>query len=213
MLDDGPVSPFRIRGCVGRLEPIVVLVSQADRQHWDRRYSERGMAPLDENGPLPPPAFAHLEHIFPTEGAALELACGRGRGAVWLASRGMNYWGVDVSPVGINLARELTSIHGVADRCRFDVIDLDEGLPAGPQVNLLFCHLFRDPRLDVAMMERLVPGGMLAVAVLSEVGVGPGDFRARPGELQDAFGSLEVLDEDEGEGMARILARRPRQVD
>jgi hypothetical protein len=121
----------------------------------------------------------------------------------------MDYWGVDVSPVGINLARELTSVYEVADRCRFDVIDLDDGLPSGPPVNLLFCHLFRDPRLDVAMMERLVPGGMLAVAVLSEVGVGPGDFRARPGELRDAFGSLEVVDEGEGDGVARILARRP----
>ena len=204
---------IRIQGCVYRLEPIVVLVSQADRQHWDRRYSDRGVAPFDDNGPQPPPAFAHVEHLFPTEGTALELACGRGRGAVWLAGRGMDYWGVDVSPVGINLARELTSHYEVSDQCRFDVIDLDDGLPSGPPVNLLFCHLFRDPRLDVAMMERLVPGGMLAVAVLSEVGAGPGDFRVRPGELRDAFGSLEVLDEGEGEGIARILARRPREPD
>jgi SAM-dependent methyltransferase len=192
-----------------RPEPIVCLVSQADRQHWDRRYADRGMASFDENGPLPPPAFAHVEHLFPTEGAALEVACGRGRGAVWIASRGMDYWGVDVSAVGIDLARKLTSLYGVADRCRFDVVDLDEGLPAGPPVDLLFCHLFRDPRLDRAMTERLAPGGLLAVAVLSEVGVGPGEFRARPGELRDAFESLEIVDEGEGEGMARILARRP----
>jgi hypothetical protein len=59
------------------------------------------------------------------------------------------------------------------------------------------------------MIERLAPGGLLAVAVLSEVGVGPGEFRARPGELRDAFGTLEIVDEGEGEGMARILARRP----
>jgi hypothetical protein len=120
----------------------------------------------------------------------------------------MDYWGVDVSAVGIDLARKLTSLSGVADRCRFDVVDLDEGLPAGPPVDLLFCHLFRDPRLDRAMIERLAPGGLLAVAVLSEVGVGPGEFRARPGELRDAFGTLEIVDEGEGEGMARILARR-----
>lgn len=167
------------------------------------------MAPVDENGPLPPPAFAHVEHLFPAEGAALEVACGRGRGAVWIAGRGMDYWGVDVSAVGIDLARKLTSLYGVADHCRFDVVDLDEGLPAGPPVDLLFSHLFRDPRLDRAMIERLAPGGLLAVAVLSEVGAGPGEFRARPGELRDAFGSLEIVDEGEGEGMARILARRP----
>ena len=167
------------------------------------------MAPLDEQGPLPPSTFAHVEHLFPTEGTALELACGRGRGAVWLASRGMDYWGVDVSPVGIALARNLTSLYGLDDRCQFDVVDLDEGLPSGPPVNLVFCHLFRDPRLDGAIIERLAPGGMLAVAVLSEVGAGPGEFRARSGELRDAFGRLEIVDEGEGDGIAWILARRP----
>jgi SAM-dependent methyltransferase len=167
------------------------------------------MAPSDNQGPLPPPVFAHIEHLFPTKGTALELACGRGQGAVWLAGRGMDYWGVDVSPVGIALARDLTSLYGLGDRCRFDVFDLDEGLPAGPPVNLLFCHLFRDRRLDDAMIERLAPGGKLAVAVLSEVGAGPGAFRARPGELRDAFGKLEIVDEGEGDGVGWILARRP----
>jgi hypothetical protein len=123
----------------------------------------------------------------------------------------MDYWGVDVSAVGIDLARKLTSLYGVADRCRLDVFDLDAGLPPGPLVDLLLCHLFRDPRLDGAMIERLAPGGMLAVAVLSEVGAGPGEFRAGPGELRDAFGTLEIVDEGEGDGVARILARRPLQ--
>jgi hypothetical protein len=121
----------------------------------------------------------------------------------------MDYWGVDVSPVGIALARSLTALYGLQDRCRFDVFDLDDGLPPGPLVDLLLCHLFWDPRLDGAMIERLAPGGMLAVAVLSEVGAGPGEFRARPGELRDAFGTLETVDEGERDGIAWILARRP----
>ncbi len=127
---------------------------------------------------------------------------------MWLATRGMQVWGVDVSPVAVDLARELTSLCGVADRCRFDVMDLDGGLPIGPPVDLLFCHLFRDPRLDRAMIQRVVPGGLLAVAVRSEVGVGPGPFRARPGELRDALDTLDVLADGEGEGAAWILARR-----
>lgn len=167
------------------------------------------MAPVSQNGPLPPPVFAHVERLFPTQGNAIEVACGRGRGAVWLASRGMDVWAVDVSPVAIDLARQLASLSGVADRCRFDVVDLDDGLPQGPPVDLLFCYLFRDQRLDQAMMERLAPEGLLAVAVQSEVDVGPGPFRVRPDELRDAFGELEILDDGEGEGLAWILARRP----
>lgn len=170
------------------------------------------MARPGDDATQPPSAFAHVEHLFPTEGSALELACGKGEAAVWLASRGLDYWGLDVSPVAIASARKLTSLHGLEKRCRFDVVDLDRGLPAGPTVNLLFCHLFRDPRLDGALIDRLAPGGLLALAVLSEVGAGPGGFRARPGELRDAFGKLEKVDEGERNGIAWILARQPTRT-
>jgi SAM-dependent methyltransferase len=171
------------------------------------------MAPVIQVPP-PYPAFTHFDHLLPTRGRALEIACGRGRGGVWLASRGLAYWGVDLSPVAIDLARRLAEISGLSGRCRFDVFDLDAGLPDGEPVDLLLCYLFRDSRLHRAMVDRLVPGGLLAVAVRSEVDVGPEEFpdgsqRARRGELRDAFGHLEVLDEGEGDGMARILARRP----
>ncbi len=181
-------------------------MSDEDRSHWDDRYTEGGIAPVGHA--IPPPVFASFEHLFPTGGLALELACGRGRGALWLASRGMEVYGVDVSPVAIDLARELVSRSGFADRCRFGVVDLDGGLPECPPVDLLFCHLFRDPRLDRAMIDRLAPGGLLAAAVMSEVGVGPGPFRMRPGELRDAFAELELLADHESEGLACILARR-----
>lgn len=119
----------------------------------------------------------------------------------------MEVYGVDVSSVAIDLARELVSRSGFADRCRFDVVDLDDGLPECPPVDLLLCHLFRDARLDRAIIDRLAPGGLLAVAVLSEVDVGPGPFRAQPGELRAALGDLELLVEGEGEGKAWILGR------
>jgi hypothetical protein len=97
----------------------------------------------------------------------------------------------------------------VADRCRFEVQDLDNGLPDGPPVDLLFIYLFRDSRLDSAVVDRLAPGGVLATACLSEVGAGPGQFRAKSGELMRAFGSLEILAEGEADGMAWLIGRSP----
>lgn len=180
-------------------------MTEEDRRHWDERYREYGPAP---EGTVPPPLLAPHEHLFPATGSALELACGRGRCAVWLAARGLHVWGVDVSPVAVGLARDLASRHGVADRCRFDVVDLDGGLPEGPPVDLVLCHWFRDARLDRPVVDRLAPGGLLAMVVLSEVDVGPGSFRARPGELRDAFSDLEILAEGEAGGEAWLLARR-----
>ena len=178
-------------------------MSDEDRRRWDERYANRAPAQ-----PRLPEAFALAEHMFPLKGRALEIACGRGELSVWLADRGMNVLGVDVSPVALDLARQLASRSGVADRCRFEVWDLDEGLPLGPQMDLVVCHMFREPRLDGELVARLEPGGLLAVASLSEVGGEPGRFRSVPGELRNAFTELEIMAEGEDDGVAWLLGRK-----
>jgi SAM-dependent methyltransferase len=181
-------------------------MAEADRRRWDERYAAHGPPPataLDA-----PDILARHADLLPTAGRALDLACGQGRGAVWLARRGLDVWGLDVSAVAIDQARELALAAGVGDRCRFDPVDLDDGLPAGPPVDVILCHKFRDRRLDRAIIDRLAPGGLLAIVALSEVGAEPGPFRAAPGELPAAFAELEQLDTGEGEGLAWLLARR-----
>ena len=182
-------------------------MTEEDRLHWDERWTQSGPAPVGDHGP--PPLFAECEHLFPTEGRALEIACGRGRGAVWLAARGLHVWAVDVSSVAVDLARQLAARSGLDHLCRFDVVDLDDGLPDGPPVDVLLCHLFRDRRLDGPMIERLAPGGLLAIATLSQVDVGPGPFRVAPGELRAAFSELDVVADGERDGEAWLLARKP----
>lgn len=155
-----------------------------------------------------PAVFAPWAAQFPTRGQALELACGRGATSVWLAQRGMAVTGVDVSAVAVDQARELAATCGVGQRCSFEIVDLDEGLPAGQPANVIVCHKFRDARLDRAIMQRLVPGGLLAISALSEVGAAPGAFRVRAGELSRAFGALDLLAADEADGLAWLVARR-----
>jgi SAM-dependent methyltransferase len=46
-------------------------------------------------------------------GAALDVACGAGRNAVWLAERGWRVTGVDFSGVALGIARGLAASHGV----------------------------------------------------------------------------------------------------
>ena len=108
--------------------------------------------------------------------------------------------GLDSGPVAL---RETT----------FVVVDLDDGLPPGPPVDVIVCHRFRDRRLDRAITDRLAPGGLLAISVLSAVGAAPGPFRAEPGELRAAFAKLTVIATGEGDGEAWLLARRAPLVD
>jgi SAM-dependent methyltransferase len=181
-------------------------VSEEARQHWDKRYADDGPAPVGSAPPLP--IFALFEGLFPSLGTALEVACGSGRGAVWLAGRGMDVLGIDVSPVAIQLARESARLSGVGERCCFHVHDLDHGLPDGEQMDLVVCYLFREAGIDQAMIDRLKPGGMLAVACLSEVGHGPGRFRAKAGELTEAFAGLDVQEAGEADGSAWLIGRK-----
>ncbi len=181
-------------------------MSEHDRARWDDKYSARGVPSPDAVGPAA--VFAAHRDEFPSAGEAIDVACGQGTGAVWLARRGLRVRGFDVSPVAIEQARALAVGSGVGDRCRFDVVDLDDGLPGGPPADVVYCARFRDRRLDGPMIERLVPGGLLAVTALSQVGGTAGRFRAGPGELRTAFAELDVIAGGEEQGLAWLLARR-----
>ena len=186
-------------------DPRLTIVSDDDRVRWDRRHSDNARLPAGRVDL--PEVFRPYADFFPTAGRALDLACGCGLNAVWLARRGLAVHGVDVSPVAIGRARDLARDEGMADRCQFDVFDVDNGLPAGPPVDVLLCNRFRDPLLDAAVIGRLAAGGLLAVSALSEVGANPGPYRAAAGELRRAFGALEVLGAGEGDGQAWLVAR------
>lgn len=184
-------------------------MSDADRERWDARHAVGGSLHAS-----PPGALAGkpgLTGAFPSTGRALDVACGRGGVAVWLARRGLVVDAVDVSPVGLAAGSRLAAAEGVGERIRWIAHDLDLGLPrdcSGPY-DVVVCQCFRDPACYGALSAALAPGGLLAVTVLSEVGAAPGPFRAPPGELRAAFSGLEILRDRESDGEASLLARAP----
>ena len=62
---------------------------------------------------------------------ALDLGCGEGADAIWLAERGWTVVAVDVSTTALARAREAATSGGVADCIDFVEHDLTCGLPAG----------------------------------------------------------------------------------
>ena len=83
--------------------------SDGTRQGWDRRY-----AAADRIHATPVPnrfLVSEISDLAP--GTALDLACGAGRNAVWLAERGWRVTGVDFSGVALGIARDLAASHGV----------------------------------------------------------------------------------------------------
>ncbi|GLZ52342.1 class I SAM-dependent methyltransferase [Actinomycetospora sp. NBRC 106378] len=157
--------------------------------------------------PGPPSVLVGREDLVPTSGRALDVACGRGTVAVWLAARGLAVDAVDAAPAGLALGRELAGAEGVS--VRWIEADLDDGLPVtvSGRYDVLVCQRFRDPLLYPTFAGLLTPGGLLVMTVLSTVGDTGGRFRAAPGELRAAFDHLDVLVDEEADGEAHLVAR------
>src|SRR5215471_4806370 len=131
------------------------------RDRWNRRYAsaDRHATPVpnrflvDEVSDLPP-------------GRALDLACGAGRNAVWLAERGWNVTAVDYSDVGLSIARELAKAHGTTvEWIEADVLAFTPTPNAHDLVCVLYLQLPADERRTVLRLaaEAVCPGGTLLV--------------------------------------------------
>jgi SAM-dependent methyltransferase len=174
-------------------------VSAAERDKWDARYRDGAY----ENRTHP---TALLSAWLPrlTGGRALDVACGAGRNALFLAANGFVVSALDISSVALERGRR------TATERRLDIewqhADLDEdpesALPAGP-FDLIVWVRYIHPTLMPHVLARLGRGGTLLceqhLTTQAEV-AGPAStaFRLQPGELQRAAASLHVLHYYEG---------------
>ena len=182
-----------------------------DARRWDERYRDSELAEA-----RPPDAL--LEHpallaYVPSEGRALDLACGAGAQSLWLAGAGLRVTALDVSPVAIELTNAAARRAGLDDAIVTRVIDLDAGFPTDlSDLDVVICQRFRHPSLSRAIVENLRPGGLAVVTVLSSVGLSgePGPFHAPPGELREAFigADTEILLDVEADGLASVVFTR-----
>lgn len=79
-----------------------------DSNHWNDRY-----ATADYVWKAEPNIFLAREAATLPVGRALDLACGEGRNAVWLAQQGWVTTGVDFSDVGLDKGRRMADERGV----------------------------------------------------------------------------------------------------
>src|SRR5690606_19960357 len=87
---------------------------------WDQRY-QTGDTPWDVGKPCEE-LIRVLDEYAIAPGRALELGCGTGTDSVYLASRGFDVVGVDLSPTAISRAEQRKTEAGVM--CRFVVADV-----------------------------------------------------------------------------------------
>jgi SAM-dependent methyltransferase len=91
-----------------------------------------------------------LAEIAPTlpPGTALDLACGEGGDAVWLAGLGWQVTAVDFAPAALARGAEHADAAGVGDRIRWVEADAAHWLPPG-RYDLVTMHFFHTPSREV----------------------------------------------------------------
>lgn len=126
------------------------------REEWDRKYSETGLLWSAE-----PNRFVVAELAGLPPGRALDLACGEGRNAIWLAELGWRVTAVDFSEIAIAKGRERAARLGLdVDFVYADLLDYEPEPDAFDLVLVLYLQLPADERRLVLARaaDALTPG-------------------------------------------------------
>ncbi|MFQ6393612.1 SAM-dependent methyltransferase [Nocardia sp. KC 131] len=140
--------------------------SSATQQFWEEFYRDRDQIWSGKPNPLLVREVAAL-----TPGSALDLGCGEGGDAIWLAEQGWRVTAVDVSATALRRAAGHAQDAGVGDRIVWAEHDLTESFPDGP-FDLVSAQFFHSPvaqadeRTDVLRRAAAAvsPGGVLLIA-------------------------------------------------
>ena len=130
-------------------------------QDWDQRYATTELV-----WGAGPNRFLVSEVADLTPGRALDLGCGEGRNAIWLAELGWRVTGVDFSEIGLDKARRMAADRGVeVTWVRGDLLDYQPDYGAFDLVIAMYIQLRADLLADVMKKASaaLAPGGTLLV--------------------------------------------------
>jgi SAM-dependent methyltransferase len=171
-------------------------MSEPPRRDFEASYRE-GRAPWDIGRPQP--EIVRLAEEGEIVGDVLDVGCGTGENALYLASLGRRVVGIDSAPIAIERAkgksaeRKVPAAFLVADaldlgklRRRFEtVIDCGCFHALEPEQRRPYAH---------SLCEVLSPGGTLHLLCFSdEEPPGPGPYRIAQHELGDAFRAIFAM--------------------
>lgn len=181
---DCPMTGDDARAGGGRRdrEPLSADDDLIPLQHWEQRYAGTDAV---WSGKVNPTLASALEHFPP--GRSLDLGCGEGADVIWLAERGWDALGLDLSPTAVERARAAAAARGLGSEpadapqhppsvrdehtgtVRFEQCDLTAWTPEADAFDLVTASFFhsRATLARTAILRRaldaVAPGGRLVV--------------------------------------------------
>ncbi len=151
------------------------------------------------------------DHLLPRAGEALDLACGRGRNALWLAGRGLRTRAIDRDAAAVEILSRESLRRGVPVVA--EIADLESGevsFGADAYDTIVVVHYLHRP-LFPALRAALRPGGLLVYETFTRGQEERGHprnpaFLLEHGELRELVQPLEIVVEREGDFEGKLLA-------
>ncbi len=198
-------SPSSIDPAPGLGEPEVF-----DAAFWDARYAS---APAIWSGKPNPQLVAEAADLTPT--TALDVGCGEGADAVWLAARGWQVTALDISQVALDRAAAHARAAGaeVAERITWQQADLTEGVALTETYGLVSAQFMQLPPPQRDNLYRALAALVAAGGTLLIVGHHPSDLETaahlRPHHPELMFTADEIVALLEPEPSGRSSPPRP----
>ncbi len=200
-------------------------VSEADQQKWDTRYREGAYQARTNPSALLEEWLPRLAGLG-APARAVDVACGLGRNALYLARQGWQVDAVDISAVALQALAATATVEGLPIACR--QLDLERreqqtALVSAEPYDLALLVRYTDLALIEILDRALRAGGYLIAEehLITDADViGPSSprFRVAPGQLRKAARGLEIKTYREGivtdpdgrmAALAQLVARKP----
>ena len=179
--------------------------------------AENDNGPRMTNGPAR--WLIENRELLPRSGRALDVACGHGRHALWLAEQGYEVFAVDRAAAAVEAVNAAGRERGLAIAASVRDLEADDrGLAVAPFDIVVVVHYLHRP-LFPRLIDAVAPGGVLVYETFTREQASRGRpanpaFLLEPGELVRLVAPLRVLIEREGDFdgrfVASVVAKKPR---
>ncbi|HWC77524.1 MAG TPA: class I SAM-dependent methyltransferase [Blastocatellia bacterium] len=164
-----------------------------DQERWDGKYNTEELI----HGDQPAQFLLDNSALLPSRGLALDIACGEGQNAVFLAECGVEVIALDISVRALQKCRQLAERRGV--RVDLAALDLSTFHIPRSSFDVIVNFNYLDRALVPGIVEGLKPGGLLVfeTMTIAHLKWKPDfnrEFLLKSGELVELFGGkLDIL--------------------
>lgn len=169
-----------------------VSFNYAVQQKWNHIYSNSELI----KKPLPAQVLVDFSHLLPKTGRALDLACGRGGNAIFLANAGLNVWAWDISDVALDQLSAQAEQTGL--QINTEVRDIESECFPVDCFDVIIIGQFLNRSICTHILDMLVSGGLLFYQTFTvdalTMGIGPKnpDYLLQRNELLTLFDGMQL---------------------